>query len=173
MAQKRYKILVVSDSHGYNNLLRYAIGQEMPIDMLIHCGDVQGDLDSILGKGRDYDLKVVRGNCDLNSCPLVLNFKVGYYNIFVTHGHLYDVKYTNERICQAARQNMADIVLFGHSHVPEIVTTEDNILLVNPGSVALPHQYPPKRSYAVLTIDEDEGPSAEIRYLPDYVPANF
>ena len=39
------KVLVVSDSHGRHDLLRKAIGQEAPIDMLIHAGDVEGDLD--------------------------------------------------------------------------------------------------------------------------------
>ena len=45
------KVLVVSDSHGRHDLLRKAIGQEAPIDMLIHAGDVEGDLDKILGPG--------------------------------------------------------------------------------------------------------------------------
>ena len=38
------KVLVVSDSHGHHDLLRKAIGQEAPIDMLIHAGDVEGDV---------------------------------------------------------------------------------------------------------------------------------
>ena len=37
------KILVVSDSHGYNTQLFNAMDSEKPIDMLIHCGD-SGDL---------------------------------------------------------------------------------------------------------------------------------
>lgn len=172
--KKRYKILVLSDSHGHNNFLRYAIGQETPIDMLIHCGDVEGNLVSILGKGADYEIQAVKGNCDFGySIPRVLNLKVGFYNIFVAHGDQYGVKYSDDGILEAARQNWADVVLYGHSHVPEVVTTEDNILIVNPGSVAIPHQDPPKRTYAVLTIDEDEGPSAVIKSLPDYIPGNY
>ena len=163
-----YKILVVSDSHGNNDLLRKAIGQEMPIDMLIHCGDVETDLKAVLGPGRDYDLEIVRGNMDSwSSYPEDLLLRVGYYNIFVAHGHKYGTKYTNENILEAGRKKLADVVLCGHSHVPEIERTADGILLVNPGSVALPHQDPPRRSYAVLRISEDEMPSAEIKYLPN------
>ena len=43
------KILIISDSHGHHDLLRRAIGQEAPIDMLIHAGDVEGNLEKILG----------------------------------------------------------------------------------------------------------------------------
>lgn len=164
-----YKILVVSDSHGHNGLLRYAIGQEAPFDILIHCGDCQCDLNSILGKGRDYDLYVVKGNMDYAyHYPQVLNLKVGFYNIFAAHGDRYGVKYTDEDIIKAGKQNHADVILYGHSHVPE-VTWKDGILIVNPGSVALPHQYPPKRTYAVLKISEDELPSAVIKEIPDRV----
>ena len=47
------KVLVVSDSHGRHDLLRKAIGQEAPIDMLIHAGDIEGDLERILGPKRE------------------------------------------------------------------------------------------------------------------------
>ena len=164
--EKEWKILVVSDSHGNNDLLRKAIGQEMPIDMLIHCGDSETDLKAILGSGRDYELEAVRGNMDYGtSYPEDLLLRIGYYNIFVADGHKYGVKYTNEQILEAGRRKLADVVLCGHSHVPEIEQTEDGILFVNPGSVALPHQDPPRCSYAVLRISEDEMPSAEIKYL--------
>lgn len=172
--QQAYKILVVSDSHGRNNAIRYAIGQEAPFDMLVHCGDVQGDLNSILGKGRDYELRVVRGNCDwTSSAPKELLFEIGWCRIFVAHGDRYGVKYHNDEILAAARARHADVVLFGHSHVPEIVRTDDAILLVNPGSVSLPHQDPPKRTYAVLTIGEDYDLDAVIRTMPDYIPENY
>ena len=58
------KVLVVSDSHGRHDLLRKAIGQEAPIDMLIHAGDVEGDLDKILGPKREYIVHAVAGNMD-------------------------------------------------------------------------------------------------------------
>ena len=41
------KILIISDSHGHHDLLRRAIGQEAPIDMLIHAGDVEGNLGTL------------------------------------------------------------------------------------------------------------------------------
>ncbi len=169
------KILVVSDSHRHNNYLRYAIGQELPFDQLIHCGDLEGEIDTILPPmGRTYAVSCVRGNCDwASSAPKEEMLRIGYYNVFVTHGDLYGVKYEYESILDAARQKMADIVLFGHSHVPENFTTEDNIVVVNPGSLAIPHQYPARKSYAVINIDDDGLISTEMKYLPDYVPENY
>ena len=35
------KILVVSDTHGYDEHLETAVMKEQPLDMLIHCGDVE------------------------------------------------------------------------------------------------------------------------------------
>ena len=58
------KVLVISDSHGRHELLRKAIGQEAPIDMLIHAGDVEGDLERILGPKREYEIHAVSGNMD-------------------------------------------------------------------------------------------------------------
>ena len=65
------KILILSDSHGNHDLVRKAIGQEAPIDMLIHAGDVEGDLDKILGKKRDYEIRAVAGNMDWSDKPTV------------------------------------------------------------------------------------------------------
>ena len=36
------KILIVSDTHGRDEKLEEAVHKEAPIDMLIHCGDVEG-----------------------------------------------------------------------------------------------------------------------------------
>ena len=36
------KILIVSDTHGKDEVLREVIGTEEPVDMLIHLGDTVG-----------------------------------------------------------------------------------------------------------------------------------
>ena len=37
------KILVVSDTHGYVDNLERVLDREKNIEMMIHCGDVEGD----------------------------------------------------------------------------------------------------------------------------------
>lgn len=169
------KILIVSDSHRDNDALRYAIGQEQPFDLLIHAGDVEGDLDTILPpRYRDYRVVCVRGNCDWGSlCPdselIPVAGDTWHRSIYVTHGHRYNVRYEDDLLLDAARQQLADIVVYGHTHVPACYETADGLLVINPGSVSEPRQASRQPSYAVLTIDDDGLPTAEIRYLPDHL----
>ena len=60
------KILVVSDTHGYNTNLFKLLEKEKPIDMLIHCGD-SGDLSDYIEEFIDCPVVMVRGNCDMCS----------------------------------------------------------------------------------------------------------
>lgn len=169
------KIVIVSDSHGYNEPLRYAIGQELPFDLLIHAGDVQGDIDTILPADyRDYRVVCVRGNCDLTRQyqpeELVPVTGDGWHrNIFVCHGHRYQVRYGDEELAAAGRKQLADVIIYGHTHVPDCHETADNILVINPGSVAEPRQADRKRTYAVLQIDEDGYMGAAIKTIPDRI----
>ena len=160
------KILVVSDTHGDYRRLDAVIAKEKPFDMLIHCGDVQGDIGALL-EGAEYPYYAVKGNCDtFSSLPELLTLKVGYYTLMITHGHKLDVKYTKKLLLSAARKNHADVVLYGHTHIPEAYRAKDQgTLVVNPGSLAYPGQFPRVPTYAVLTISDDALPAAEIREL--------
>ena len=40
------KILVVSDTHGRDGNLEYVLEESGPLDLLIHCGDVEGSEDT-------------------------------------------------------------------------------------------------------------------------------
>ena len=165
---KVYKVLIVSDSHGNTRYVRYAIGQEAPFDALVHCGDVCADLDRDLGEGRDYGRYVVRGNMDYTG-KKEITFDLGGRHFLVVHGDEYGVKYNNTMLLRHAREIGADTALFGHSHVPEVSWSKDGVLLVNPGSVALPHQLPRVRTYAVMTWKEGEKPDVAFREIPESV----
>ena len=51
-------------------------------------------------------------------------------------------------------QNHADVVMFGHTHVPYLEKTDDLILL-NPGSISKPRQDNKIPTYTVMEIRED------------------
>ena len=105
------KVLVVSDSHGRHDLLRKAIGQEAPIDMLIHAGDIEGDLDKILGPKREYEVHAVAGNMDWgDSLEAADLFDMGGHKVFLTHGHRHGVSYTLANLREAAEDCGADVV---------------------------------------------------------------
>ncbi|MCR5054300.1 MAG: metallophosphoesterase [Lachnospiraceae bacterium] len=164
------KIVVVSDSHGHNEYINEVIERERPFNTLVHCGDAERDLDYLeyeYRAGIDFGFVQVRGNCDYYSdLDASRDFKVGFYNIHVEHGHESNVKYDLGILLRKAKKLGADVVLFGHSHVPEIVE-KDGVLLMNPGSVTLPHQEPRLKSYGVLYISDDELPKGQIKYLDE------
>lgn len=160
------KILILSDSHGNHDLVRKAIGQEAPIDMLIHAGDVEGDLEKILGKKRDYEIRAVAGNMDWSDkleddqC-----FSVGRHVIYLAHGHRFGVHGGTRRLTERAKGIGADIVIYGHTHVPDY-GTENDVLVINPGSIAKPRQNGWQKTYAVMTIDESGKVDVEFKHLP-------
>ena len=113
------KVLVVSDSHGRHDLLRKAIGQEAPIDMLIHAGDVEGNLEKILGPKREYKIYAVAGNMDWgDGMESALTFDMGGHKVFLTHGHHYGVSWTVANLRDAAEDCGAEVAIFGHTHRP-------------------------------------------------------
>lgn len=169
------KIVIVSDSHQQNDYLRYALGQEQPFDILIHAGDVEGDIDLILPPDkRDYDIVCVRGNCDRGAwypraVSLSIDGDVWSRSIYICHGDQYKVKLNDSLLLAAARKECADVVIYGHTHIANCYETEDGILVINPGSVALPAPPEYRHSYAVLQIDEDGFMEAAIKYLPEHI----
>lgn len=161
--KSEYKILVVSDTHGENRIVNRILKKEPDADAVIHCGDVCGDIEGILDT--DIPVYAVSGNCDYaGNYPEELTVKIGYYNIYVTHGHRHAVDYRDDVIFYAGKEKYADVVCFGHTHVPQNLTVE-GVLLLNPGSVARPRQIPRKGTYAVLTITDDTLPQAELRTI--------
>ena len=70
--------------------------------------------------------------------------------MYVTHGHLYDVKQSPMKLVYRAKELGATIVCFGHSHVlgAEFI---DDIFFVNPGSLKKPRRIKEK-SFVTITI---------------------
>ena len=159
----KYKCVVISDTHGDMRPILEVIEKEKPFDILMHCGDVEGNLDSILGT-QPFGYFSVRGNCDVFSdAPQEHSCKLGYFRVFVTHGHRYNVRYQDIPLVEAGRRELADVILYGHTHVPDVHRDErSGILVVNPGSLSRPRQVPRVPTYAVLMISDEELPRAEI-----------
>ena len=158
------KLLVISDSHGNPRVINEVIERESPFDILVHCGDMEGSLFLVEQRENPFQIYAVCGNCDSFGYPQEISFKVGTYNIFVCHGHKHDVIHGTDALLKAGKKQFADVILYGHTHIPA-VAEKRGILLVNPGSIALPKPASAEPSYAVLTISDDFLPKAEIRYL--------
>ncbi|MBO5211006.1 MAG: phosphodiesterase [Clostridia bacterium] len=153
------KLLIASDIHGsayYCDLLLKEIEKENP-DKILILGDIlyhgpRNDLPkgyapkeviAMLNPLKDK-LLCVRGNCDAEVDQMVLNFPImadyetlsfGDKTLFLSHGHVYG----KDKLPQMEK---GDILLGGHTHVPEIVDIEGKIYM-NCGSVSIPKENSP------------------------------
>lgn len=158
------KILVVSDTHGMDEHFDEVLIRETPFDLLIHCGDVEGREDYIETVA-ECPVYMVAGNNDYYSdLPAEEVISLETHRIFLTHGHYYGVSWDLDKVVAAAISRRCDIVMFGHSHKPEIEKV-GNILCMNPGSLTYPRQKGRRPSYIVMDMAEDGGIHTEIRYL--------
>jgi putative phosphoesterase len=131
------KILIVSDTHGRNQSYVKVIEKVSPIDVMIHLGDTQGS-EEYIESVTPCRIEMVSGNNDFfNGYPKEKIVQIGKYSVMLTHGHRYGVNYSTYDIKETARRNKADIVMFGHTHVP-MIDLSDSVWLVNPGSLTLP-----------------------------------
>lgn len=157
------KILIVSDTHGRDTGLKRLLEQVKPIDMLIHCGDVEGSEDYIC-KMADCPVHMVAGNndffCDL---PREEEFLIGKYRVLLTHGHYYYITMGTQMIKEDARARGFDIVMFGHTHRP-CLEQNDGIVVLNPGSLSYPRQEGRKPSYMIMELDREGKAHFTINY---------
>lgn len=143
------RILVVSDTHGDYLSFKEALNTQRSAEIVIHCGDSNGELEKLKPMYPDKAFIAVKGNCDFSSTlPTVETITIEGKKLFITHGHLYNAKYTLYNLCCAAREANADILLFGHTH-NAIQEYDDGLYILNPGSL---HGY--GRSYGYVDITD-------------------
>ena len=148
------KILVISDTHGILWNFNELIERVKPIDMLLHCGDIEKD-EEYIRMAAECPVYMVAGNNDLGGrLEKELFIDIGKYHIMITHGHYYSVNYGLNMLVTAAKRKGANIVMFGHTHVP-VIERIDDVVLINPGSITIPRQSGRIPTYAFMEIDEE------------------
>lgn len=149
------KILIVSDSHGRETSLKRAVGNMGKfLDLMIHLGDSQRSPDRLAGMV-DCPVEMVKGNCDgMYMLPATKIIEIGPHKALLTHGHRYGGSAGISQMVEMAQANGADIVMFGHTHVP-LLEQHDGITVLNPGSISQPRQEGGRPSYMVMTVEED------------------
>lgn len=150
---------LISDTHGRLDprIAEAFVG----VDRILHAGDlcspqVLSELE-LLGR----PVQVVRGNCDVfdsPSLPDVARFEISGVRFVLVHDRWYAGPITSAE---------ADVVVFGHSHVPAI-TEVDGVLWVNPGSATQPRRSAIGRSVGILEIAEKGDVRATIVPLSDF-----
>ncbi|TWI57050.1 metallophosphoesterase family protein [Halalkalibacter nanhaiisediminis] len=129
------KALIISDSHGLEDELNEVIDRHKnEVDIFIHCGDSELTKDHFALQG----VNVVKGNCDYGDDFLEEWVEtIDDTTIYVTHGHLYNVKMTHVPLSYRAEEKGAQIACFGHSHVAGAFE-ENSVIYINPGSIRMP-----------------------------------
>ena len=160
------RILIISDTHRYHEPLDGILKNDGPFDMLIHCGDLEGEEDQIERlTGPTFACVMVPGNNDFFcTLPRERVLKIAGLNIWITHGHNYYVSMDPSILMSEAYDRGMNIVMFGHTHKP-LVDESGPVTLINPGSLTYPRQNGRRPSYIVMEVEEGSAPSFEIRYL--------
>lgn len=158
------KILIVSDTHRNNTNFLKVVEKTAPVDLMVHCGDVEGS-EVLISRAAGCPVEIVQGNNDFFSdLPREKEFTIGGYKVWLTHGHNYYIAMNNEIIKEEARNRNVDIVMCGHTHKP-VVEIGNDVTLVNPGSLSYPRQENHRPSYVLMEIDREGEAHYTINYL--------
>jgi putative phosphoesterase len=147
------RYLIVSDSHGNEDVLHEIIDNMAEIDAIIHLGD---HIEDITKWKKDISVPVyaICGNCDSpSSGEMEMIIEDHGQRILLTHGHHHGVKDDLYRLFHHAKAMEVEAVLYGHTHMP-LTECVEGIWIHNPGSVALP-KGGSHRQYTVMTVDKN------------------
>lgn len=144
------RILVFSDSHGDSESMAQAMKRFYP-DTAIFLGD---GIDDFLILEKDFPYTKffnVAGTIDDKGDPARLE-KFEGVAIYMSHEEsLTKIKENREHIFEAMKLN-AQIVLYGHSHVPELFVYR-GITFMNPGTISKAYGF---RTFGLIDIVDDD-----------------
>jgi putative phosphoesterase len=131
------RVLVLSDSHGRAGLLYEAVEAEPTAAAVIFLGDGLREAEEVELAYPDRRFFLVCGNCDMGALSVgaVREERLGGVPFLMTHGHLFHVKTDIGALKREALARGAQVVLYGHTHVPD-TRYENGLYLLNPGSIA-------------------------------------
>lgn len=156
------KCLIFSDSHNYSYHITRALRLHPDAEIVFFLGDGLSDIDEVRYEFPNIKFLAVRGNCDMRTFALdsivqkTAEIEISGKRIVYTHGDLYGAKYGTGGLEKLARDKNADIVLFGHTHLPELKYFSEHekpFYLFNPGSIGSS-----SGSYGILTLTEGKEP---------------
>ncbi len=154
------KIGIISDTHGNWASIDDVVCMAQKMDMWLHCGDCVQDAE-YLQELVSVPVHYVYGNCDwpTGNASYEKIVDAEGHKIFLTHGHNYGVRYTQEYIMEAAESQGADIAVYGHTHV--VAYQPGELLVLNPGSAARPRD-DNRGSFMIMELKENEKPKVTV-----------
>jgi len=157
------RIGIVSDSHGdvrvFNDML--AVPGAAEAELWLHAGDFAPDADDLeIMSGRR--VARVLGNCDLfiDGVYDETLVEAAGHRIFLTHGHLFNVRFDTVMLAEAARTAGADIAVYGHTHIA--LVEHGDVTVLNPGSIARPRD---EQCGSFMLVDLNAGESPQVNLI--------
>ena len=113
------KIGIVSDSHGSTRAIDRMLSHPAAegVTLWLHAGDITPDAEYLAmvteGKAK---VRYVAGNSDWPEPGARYDdvVEAAGHRIFLTHGHMYGVRFTTKMLCDAAGESGCDIAVYGH-----------------------------------------------------------
>lgn len=128
------EILVLSDSHGKVDHMVRAV-EQFPPRQVLHLGDCVGTLQAL-----ERQFPQLPGDHGSRQLPTGARpesrsacLEIEGVRILMLHGHTRHVKSSPMAAVYAAREYGADVLLFGHTHVP-LVDYDGALWVMNPGA---------------------------------------
>ncbi len=159
------KIGIVSDTHNNRQAVERVVALCPDAQMWLHAGDCVPDAE-YLEMLTDTGVAKVAGNSDFFSAdaPDSLVVEAAGHKIFLTHGHSFGVRFGVDTLVEVAKENGCDAVVYGHTHVAQILPGE--VTVINPGSASRPRDER-RPSFAVAEFVEGEAPKVKIVRFDD------
>lgn len=156
------RICLVSDTHRFRHELLLAVKSSQPIAAVVHAGDETSDCAWLTDRVQ-CPVFGVSGNWDTvnEAYPEERIVEFAGIRLYVVHGHQMRVKEGLEMLMARAVEVAAHVVVFGHTHAATAVL-EQNILFVNPGSLAAPRGRR-ERTFALLDIESADTHERVVR----------
>ncbi len=183
------KIGLISDSHvpsSTRHIPEQVFHAFEGVDLILHAGDIYSEraLDeleiiapvlAVRGPGNDQGIEPPR--VEDTRLVAIQGVHIGMVHILALPGIRVDIRpgsFTNEmtpgtslREClRKVFKKDVHVCVFGDSHI-EVMEWHEDVLMVNPGSPTLPHQYRRLGTVGILDIVEGK-PSARILNLKDF-----
>lgn len=141
------KIVVMSDSHTYDDRVEDIIRKNPDAAAFLHCGDLESDT------RRFPNVYFVKGNNDWGpDMPKECVLRFNGVGIYMIHSERFYMD-RRKRVAEKAKENDCQIAIYGHTHMVDDCQV-DGIRLLNPGSLFYNRDGSPI-GYYVIDIDEN------------------
>ena len=143
------KLVVMSDSHGRDEMVRRVIKENRDADYFLHAGDLCSD------EALFPEVIFVRGNNDWYSdFPKQRLMRFNNVRIYMTHSDGMYGSSRYQRLAQIGKTNNCQLVIFGHTHC-WYDETIDGVRILNPGSL-LYNRDGSQMGYYIIYIENGE-----------------